>query len=126
MPGALGRPRSAIHRRTALFVAIVFSVGFAAAFFTVEAQTVRSNGTPPALQAVLADAASRPGADTRDVQVQRAEPREWSDSGLGCPQPDQLYAQVMTPGWIIEVRSGGKTFEYHTDSGTSFVLCGQR
>jgi hypothetical protein len=53
------------------------------------------------------------------------ERREWSDSALGCPEPGRLYTPVMTPGWLIEVRSGGKAFEYHTDNGTSFVLCGQ-
>jgi hypothetical protein len=120
-----GRPRSTVRRRSALFSAIVLSVGFATAFFLVGAESVRANDTPPALQAVLADAASRPGADRRDVQVGRMERREWSDSALGCPEPGRLYTPVMTPGWLIEVRSGGKAFEYHTDSGTSFVLCGQ-
>jgi hypothetical protein len=101
----------------------VFGVGFALAFFRIGAETIRANDRPPALQAVLADAASRPGADRRDVQVGRMERREWSDSSLGCPKPGRLYTPVMTPGWLIEVRSGGKTFEYHTDSGTLFVLC---
>lgn len=104
---------------------MAFSGGFADVVFRLDAQTVPSNGAPPALQAVLADAASRPGADPRDVQVGRTERREWPDAGLGCPEPGRLYAQVMTPGWLIEVRSGRKTFEYHTDSGNSFVLCGQ-
>jgi hypothetical protein len=103
----------------------MFSLGFAPAFFFVGAETARANDTPPALQAVLADVATRPGADRQDVQVGRMERREWSDSSLGCPEPGGLYAPVITPGWLIEVRSRGKAFEYHTDGGTRFVLCGQ-
>jgi hypothetical protein len=54
------------------------------------------------------------------------EPAEWPDGGLGCPQPGGFYAQVITPGWLIEVRAGGKTLEYHTDSGDHVVLCAER
>ena len=54
------------------------------------------------------------------------EPAEWPDSGLGCPQPGQLYLQMITPGWLIEVQGGGKIFEYHTDSDDRFVLCAER
>jgi hypothetical protein len=54
------------------------------------------------------------------------EPAEWPDSGLGCPQPGQLYLQVITPGWLIEVQGGGKIFEYHTDGDDRFVLCAER
>jgi hypothetical protein len=111
--------------RVVLSLTIAFNVGLSAFASGGDAQTVPSSGTPPALQAVLADAASRPGAGPRDVRVERTERREWSDGGLGCPRPGQLYAQVMTPGWVVEVRSGGTTFEYHTDSGNRFVLCGQ-
>ena len=83
-------------------------------------------GTPPALQAVLADAATRSGVDRGNFQVTRTEPAEWPDSGLGCPQPGQLYLQVITPGWLIEVQGGGKIFEYHTDGDDRFVLCAER
>ena len=67
-----------------------------------------SGGTPPALQAILADVATRSGIDRGNLQVRRMESAEWPDSGLGCPQPGQLYLQVITPGWLIEVQGGGK------------------
>ena len=75
---------------------------------------------------MLADASSRSGADRRDVRVLRMERKEWPDGGLGCPRAGELYAQVVTPGWLIEVGSGGRVFEYHTDSGETFVLCVER
>lgn len=78
---------------------------------------------PPALQAVLSDAAKRTGTDARSVQVIRTERREWPNSGLGCPRPGEIYAQIITPGWLIEVRSGQQVLAYHTDAGQRFVLC---
>jgi hypothetical protein len=54
------------------------------------------------------------------------ERMEWSDTGLGCPRPGELHAQVVTPGWLIEVRGGSKVFEYHTDGADNFVLCAER
>jgi hypothetical protein len=78
---------------------------------------------PPALQTVLSDAAKRTGADARDVQIIRTERKEWPNSGLGCPRPGEMYAQIITPGWLIEVRSGDRVLEYHTDARDRFVLC---
>lgn len=82
--------------------------------------------TPPALQAVLADAATRSGVPQGTQRILRVEPAQWSDSGLGCPQPGEFYLQAITPGWLIEVQSGGTIFEYHTDATDRFVLCAQR
>jgi hypothetical protein len=98
--------------------------------FDLVAGSMSSDGslgsTPPALQAILEDAAIRSGVDRGNLQVPRMEPVEWPDSGLGCPQPGQFYLQVITPGWLIEVRGGGKIFEYHTDGDDRFVLCAER
>lgn len=94
-------------------------VSAAAACSTVAA----SASGPPALQAVLSDAAKRTGTDARSLQVTRTEKKEWPDSALGCPRPGEMYAQIVTPGWLIEVRSGERILEYHTDAGHRFVLC---
>jgi hypothetical protein len=48
---------------------------------------------------------------------------EWSDASLGCPQEGMMYAQVITPGYLIVLEAQGQTFEYHTDQGTNVVLC---
>ena len=106
------------------------------AFFTVlalglasrssEAQSARPANAAPALQAVLADAAIRAGVAPASLLVLRMAAAEWPDSGLGCPQPGRLYMQMITPGWLLEVRAGGRTLEYHTDSGDHFALCAER
>ncbi|MXY93221.1 MAG: hypothetical protein F4Y42_07180 [Caldilineaceae bacterium SB0664_bin_27] len=54
------------------------------------------------------------GADSGAITVLSTEEVEWSDSSLGCPDPDTMYAQVITPGYKIVLESGGNTFNYHT------------
>lgn len=109
-----------------LIAALGVAAGLQAASAQVDAPPRSSGGMPPALQSVVTDAAHRSGTDPHDVTVARVERRDWSDAGLGCPKPGDLHAQVLIPGWLIEVRSGGKLFEYHTDEARAFVLCVER
>ena len=57
------------------------------------------------------------------IQLVSAEAVEWSDASLGCPQPGMMYAQVITPGYLVILEAGGKRYEYHTDAGRFAVLC---
>jgi hypothetical protein len=50
-------------------------------------------------------------------------PVQWSDSSLGCPEPGVTYAQVITPGYLIELSTGGLTYEVHTDLNGRAVIC---
>jgi hypothetical protein len=51
------------------------------------------------------------------------EAQEWGDSSLGCPQPGQAYAQVITPGYEIILEMDGRPYTYHTDMGNTVVPC---
>lgn len=64
------------------------------------------------------------GVDEREVQVLIVDPRDWPDAALGCPEPGNAYAEVITPGYLIVVQSGGAEFEFHTDKRASVVRCG--
>jgi len=50
---------------------------------------------------------------------------EWADASLGCPKPDMMYAQVITPGYqYIFADQSGRKYDVHTGkSPASFVLC---
>jgi len=48
---------------------------------------------------------------------------EWSDSSLGCPQPDMFYLQVITPGYRILLEVTGSQYEYHSNRIVSIVYC---
>ena len=56
------------------------------------------------------------GADSDSVTVVSTEEVEWSDSSLGCPEPDTMYAQVITPGYVIVLESDGDETEFHTST----------
>jgi hypothetical protein len=78
----------------------------------------------PLIQLVLADAAVRADVEISDVVILSIDAVEWSDASLGCPQPDMMYAQVITPGFRVVVEAAGSILEYHTDLRQTTVLCG--
>ena len=58
------------------------------------------------------------------VEIIAVEPVEWSDTSLGCPEPGQMYAQVITPGYRVLLEAEGEQFEVHTDrEGQTAVIC---
>ncbi|MGQ9583992.1 MAG: hypothetical protein ACUVXG_01155 [Anaerolineae bacterium] len=56
------------------------------------------------------------------IQVLKAEPVDWPDTSLGCPEPGMMYAQVITPGFRVSLQVGDRIYEYHTD-GKRAVTC---
>jgi hypothetical protein len=75
------------------------------------------------VQMVRADAAQRLGTDAASVQIAASQPMEWSNASLGCPRRESVFAQVITPGFLIVVDVDGNRLTYHTDTGTNFVVC---
>ena len=69
--------------------------------------------------------AERLGIDAGEITVESLAAVEWPDASLGCADPDQSYAQVITPGFEITLAAGGDTYTYHTDMQGLFVLCGE-
>ncbi|NLE76480.1 MAG: hypothetical protein GX605_06980, partial [Chloroflexi bacterium] len=60
-----------------------------------------------------ADLAARLGLAQKAITLESLEPWTFADSSLGVPQPDTLYADVLTPGYIIRLSAGGATYCYH-------------
>ncbi len=69
------------------------------------------------------DLAQRLGLTPEAIRLVSAEAVEWPDTSLGCPRPGMMYAQVITPGFLVVLEAGGRTYEYHTDTGRFVVLC---
>ena len=76
-----------------------------------------------AVDAAMRDVAAHLGVDPSALRVDQVEPRQWSDSSLGCPQPGNLYSQIVTPGFLIVISSSTKQLEYHADARGHVVLC---
>ena len=47
----------------------------------------------------------------------------WSNSSLGCPQSGMVYADVLTPGYLILLNANGQDYEYHAGKGSTIFLC---
>mgnify|MGYP001815861242 CR=1 FL=1 len=53
-------------------------------------------------EAIAKDIVSRDrGVKPEDVVIVSVEAMEFSDSSLGCPQPDMSYLQVITSGYKV-------------------------
>jgi hypothetical protein len=81
------------------------------------------SGSEAALAAAIADLSAQTGIPADQISVDAVEPMDWPDASLGCPQEGMMYAQVITPGFLIVLTAQGQTYEYHTDQKTTVVLC---
>jgi len=80
-------------------------------------------GSETALAAAKADLAQQSGVPVDQIKLVSMEAVEWSDTSLGCPQEGYMYAQVITPGYVMVLEAQGQSYEYHTDTTTSVVWC---
>lgn len=47
------------------------------------------------------------------IEVVEVTATDFPDASLGVPESGQMYAQVITPGYIIELRAQNETYVYH-------------
>lgn len=87
-----------------------------------EEQVATPPNVPEGVKLSIADLAKRLGIDASQIEAVRIEPVDWPDTSLGCPQPGQAYAQVITPGYLVILTAGGQEYEYHTNL-SQIVTC---
>ena len=56
------------------------------------------------------------------VSIIKVEAVEWPDSCLGVSSPDAMCAQVITPGYRIQLEANGRQYEYHTNETGSQIV----
>ncbi|MDA0676629.1 MAG: hypothetical protein O2788_01335, partial [Chloroflexi bacterium] len=79
---------------------------------------------PDSAYYAIFDLATLLGVPVNTISVADYDEHEWGSTDLGCPAPATFYTQVVTPGWIVFLKAGNETFEYHVDStGDSLVNC---
>ena len=61
-----------------------------------------------------------------EIVVDSVRPVDWPDSSIGCPQPDQAYLQVITPGHKIGLRANDRSYTVHEANGNAFVCVTQK
>jgi hypothetical protein len=72
--------------------------------------------------ALLSDLATR-GVPTDGVEVVSARSVTWPSGALGCPKPGMVYTQMVTDGYQVVVRVGGKTYDYRFGMSATPRLC---
>jgi hypothetical protein len=74
-------------------------------------------------RAVVADAAKRFSVSENEVVLVDAERVTWSDGAIGCPEPGQMYTQMLVPGFRVSAKTTAGQMLYHTDSRGMVVNC---
>ncbi|MGE5603963.1 MAG: hypothetical protein ACM30E_13010, partial [Nitrososphaerales archaeon] len=70
---------------------------------------------PEAAARVRERAAVDLGLEAGLIKIVSAEPADWPDACLGVPDPVELCAQVVTPGYRVTIEANGQQYVYHTD-----------
>ena len=55
------------------------------------------------------------GLPVRRVEIVEVKAYKWTDVSLGCPNPDESYAQQEVDGYRIVLSANDQTFIFHTD-----------
>jgi len=68
------------------------------------------------------DLAQRLSVDINNIITVRLDNVNFSDTSLGLSKPGEMYAQVITPGYIIVLEVNNKYYRYHTDKSSIVVF----
>ncbi|MBN1770509.1 MAG: hypothetical protein JXB32_04540 [Deltaproteobacteria bacterium] len=60
---------------------------------------------------------------TDEIRIVSVEEVEWGDTSLDCPDPEMQYRRENTPGFLILLEAADRTYEYHSDTAYSIILC---
>lgn len=78
---------------------------------------------PAPVQAAVDLAAETYDVPPEQITVLSFTERPWPSTALGCPQPGISYAQIVTPGYQVELDVAGRRLTYHTDMQTTVIDC---
>jgi hypothetical protein len=60
--------------------------------------------------------AAQLGTSPDAITMVAIDPRDWPDTSLGCPEPGQTYAQVVTPGYRVVLAHSSRRYVFHTST----------
>ena len=127
---------------TSKFVSIIIAVAVAAVgagLFVYQKQPSTTPDTPdmpaaapaPQIPAEFQDVAERAAdlvastlhVSPDEVTVLSVQRVTWSDASLGCPEPGMMYAQVLTPGYLVTTQVNGQTQNVHMNDKGKGRIC---
>lgn len=93
---------------------------------TISTGGATSTSTVPAqanvaVRAAQLNLAERLAVRTETITTVRAEARSWPDACLGLPRAGEACAQVITPGFLVTLRSGTAEYRYRTNQDGTVI-----
>ncbi len=102
-----------------LLILLLVSVFFMGCVAQKQPEPVYNNSVLPEYSPVVdmakQDLSQRLNIQIENIQLVSEEAVNWSDTSLGFPEQGMSYAQVITPGFKIILKTGDRLFEYHSD-----------
>ena len=86
---------------------------------------IQDEGVGKAVDTAMSDLSTRLSISENMIAIESADPVEWSDASLGCPQPGSVYSQVITSGYKVVLSYQGTKYNYNSDSSGQSFLCEQ-
>ena len=76
---------------------------------------IHKGGWPSAVHLARTLLSHQLGVSLDDKSVFKFEVVDFPDNCLGAPKPDEVCAQVVTPGFRVQLVAQGMLYEFHTD-----------
>jgi len=57
------------------------------------------------------------------VTILSVQSVQWSNAALGCPKPGMMYAQVITPGYLVKAEVNGEIQQVHMNDRGHGIVC---
>lgn len=58
-----------------------------------------------------------------NLKLVSAQPITWRDASVGCPEPGQGYAQVLTEGYLVVFEYNDEQYEVHQAVDADPIVC---
>lgn len=68
-----------------------------------------------AAEAARRDLAKRLNVKESEVDVSSASESDFPDMSLGAAEKGEMSGQMISSGWTINLKAGGKSYEYRAD-----------
>ncbi len=75
-----------------------------------------------AVNGAIAYLAKRLAIEPAQIAVLSVEVVEWPDASLGVTEPGKVYAQVITPGYRVQLEVDGRVYQMHGDQNGHLVM----
>jgi hypothetical protein len=81
-----------------------------------------TGGLPEVPAEVLQAIAKQLNIQLADLKLEQVEQVDWPDSCLGLTSPQEMCAEVITPGYWVHLEANGARYEFRTDESGGLVV----